>query len=158
MKVFDLLKASLFIMALVLTVFFAGLISERYKVVHIQKELLQYDRALKIEEVKIKKKQLEIKNRELELQNVRLEAWLKAYDNGEYLVEEVEECLRYIRTDIKILWERVKNNFKDLENIDKSAELLMVVVNAKQLAEEAVQVAAVAEKFIQTIVLKGVED
>lgn len=83
MKVFDLLKAGLFIMALVLTVLFAGLISERYKVVHIQKELLQYDRALKIEEVKIKK---------------------------------------------------------------------------KQLAEEAVQVAAVAEKFMQTIDLKGVED
>lgn len=38
-------------------------------------------------EVKIKKKKLEIKNRELELQNVRFEAWLKAYDNGEYLVE-----------------------------------------------------------------------
>ena len=87
MKVFDLLKAGLFIMALVLTVLFAGLISERYKVVHIQKELLQYDRALKIEEVKIKKKQLEIKNRELELQNVRFEAWLKAYTKGEYINE-----------------------------------------------------------------------
>lgn len=33
-------------------------------------------------------KQLEIKNRELELQNVK--AWLKAYDNGEYLVEGVK--------------------------------------------------------------------
>ena len=87
MKVFDLLKAGLFIMALVLTVFFAGVISERYEVVHIQKELLQYDRALKIEEVKIKKKQLEIKNRELELQNVRFEAWLKAYTKGEYINE-----------------------------------------------------------------------
>lgn len=73
MKVSDLLKVGLFIMALVLTVFFAGLISERYNVVHIQKELLQYDRAVKIEEVKIKK-----------------EAWLKAYDNGEYLVEGVK--------------------------------------------------------------------
>lgn len=90
MKVSDLLKAGLFILALVLTVLFAGLISERYNVVHIQKELLQYDRALKIEEVKIKKKQLEIKNRELELQNVRFEAWLKAYDNGEYLIEGVK--------------------------------------------------------------------
>ena len=79
MKVSDLLKAGLFIMALVLTVLFAGLISERYKVVHIQKELLQYDRALKIEEVKIKKKQLEIKN--------RVEAWLKAYTKGEYINE-----------------------------------------------------------------------
>ena len=79
MKVSDLLKAVLFIMALVLTVLFAGLISERYKVVHIQKELLQYDRALKIEEVKIKKKQLEIKN--------RVEAWLKAYTKGEYINE-----------------------------------------------------------------------
>ena len=87
MKVSDLLKEGLFIMALVLTVLFAVLISERYKVVHIQKELLQYDRALKIEEVKIKKKQLEIKNRELERQNVIFEAWLKAYNNGEYLVE-----------------------------------------------------------------------
>lgn len=87
MKVSNLLKAGLFNMALVLTVFFAGLISERYKVVHIQKELLQYDRALKIEEVKIKKKQLEIKNRELELQNVRFEAWLKAYTKGEYINE-----------------------------------------------------------------------
>lgn len=87
MKVSDLLKAGLFIMALVLTVLLAGLISERYKVVHIQKELLQYDRALKIEEVKIKKKQLEIKNRELELQNVRFEAWLKAYTKGEYINE-----------------------------------------------------------------------
>lgn len=82
MKVSNLLKAGLFNMALVLTVFFAGLISERYK-----KELLQYDRALKIEEVKIKKKQLEIKNRELELQNVRFEAWLKAYTKGEYINE-----------------------------------------------------------------------
>ena len=35
-------------------------------------------------------KQLEIKNRELELQNVRFEAWLKAYDNGEYLIEGVK--------------------------------------------------------------------
>lgn len=90
MKVSDLLKAGLFIMALVLTVLFAGLICGRYKVVHIQKELLQYDRALKIEEVKIKKKQLEIKNIELERQNVIFEAWLKAYNNGEYLVEGVK--------------------------------------------------------------------
>lgn len=90
MKVSDLLKAGLFIMALVLIVLFVGLISERYKVVHIQKELLQYDRALKIEEVKIKKKQLEIKNIELERQNVIFEAWLKAYNNGEYLVEGVK--------------------------------------------------------------------
>lgn len=90
MKVFDLLKAGLFIMALVLTVLYAALINESYKVVHIQKELLQYDRALKIEEVKIKKKQLEIKKQELELQKVRFEAWLKAYDNGEYLFEGVK--------------------------------------------------------------------
>ena len=32
----------------------------------------------------------------------------------------------------------------------------MVVVNAKQLAEEAVQVAAVAEKFVQT--MDGMKD
>ena len=43
MKLFDLLKVGLFIMALVLTVLFSGLISERYNVVHIQKELLQYE-------------------------------------------------------------------------------------------------------------------
>lgn len=100
----------------------------------------------------------------LELENIKKnygENYNSAHEGYAVLleeVEEVEECFRYIRTDIKILWERVKNNFKDLENIDKSAEILMVVVNAKQLAEEAVQVAAVAEKFIQTIDLKGVED
>lgn len=65
-------------------------VSDLLKVVYIQKELLQYARALKIEEVKIKKKQLEIKNRELERQNVIFEAWLKAYDNGEYLVKGVK--------------------------------------------------------------------
>ena len=93
----------------------------------------------------------------LELENIKKnygENYNSAHEGYAVLieeVEEVEECLRYIRNDIKILWERVKNNFKDLENIDKSAELLMVVVNAKQLAEEAVQVAAVAEKFVKTI-------
>ena len=40
MKVSDLLKAGLFIMALVLTVLFAGLFSARYKVVNIEKEIL----------------------------------------------------------------------------------------------------------------------
>lgn len=100
----------------------------------------------------------------LELENIKKnysENYNSAHEGYAVLleeVEEVEECLRYIRNDIKILWERVKNNFKDLENIDKSAEILMVAVNAKQLAEEAVQVAAVAEKFIQTIDLKGVKD
>lgn len=98
----------------------------------------------------------------LELENIKRnygENYNSAHEGYAVLleeVEEVEECLRYIRNDIKILWERVKNNFKDLENIDKSAELLMVGVNAKQLAEEAVQVAAVAEKFVQT--MDGMKD
>ena len=35
---------------------------------------------------------------------------------------------------------------------------MCIVMNAKNLAEESIQVAAVAEKFIQTIELKGVED
>ena len=98
----------------------------------------------------------------LELENIKRnygENYNSAHEGYAVLleeVEEVEECLHYIRTDIKILWERVRNNFKDLENSDKSAELLMVVVNAKQLAEEAVQVAAVAEKFVQT--MEGMKD
>lgn len=102
------------------------------------------------------------KSIKLELENIKKnygENYNSAHEGYAVLleeVEEVEECLCYIRTDIKILWERVKNNFKDLENIDKSAELLMVVVNAKQLAEEAVQVAAVAEKFVQT--MEGMKD
>ena len=120
MKVSDLLKAGLFIMALVLTVLFAGLISERYKVVHIQKELLQYDRALKI--------------------------------------EEVEQEVEYLETYLRILWNKIKNNFESIKNTDNAAELMCIVMNAKNLAEESIQVAAVAEKFIQTIELKGVED
>ena len=98
----------------------------------------------------------------LELENIKKnygENYNSAHEGYAVLleeVEEVEECLSYIRTDIKILWERVRNNFKDLENSDKSAELLMVVVNAKQLAEEAIQVAAVAEKFVQT--MDGMKD
>lgn len=52
MKVSNLLKAGLFIMALALIVLFAGLISERYEVVHIQKELMQYDRALQTIDLK----------------------------------------------------------------------------------------------------------
>lgn len=102
------------------------------------------------------------KSIKLELENIKKnygENYNSAHEGYAVLleeVEEVEECLRYIRTDIKILWEGVKNNFKDLENIDKAAELLMVVVNAKQLAEEAVQVAAVAEKFVQT--MDGMKD
>lgn len=98
----------------------------------------------------------------LELEKIQKD-WGKTYNSAHegYAVlleevEEVEECLRYIRADIKILWERVRNNFNDLENIDKAEELLMVVVNAKQLAEEAVQVAAVAEKFVQT--MDGMKD
>lgn len=102
------------------------------------------------------------KSIKLELENIKKnygENYNSAHEGYAVLleeVEEVEECLRYIRNYIKILWERVRNNFKDLENSDKSAELLMVVVNAKQLAEEAVQVAAVAEKFIQT--MDGMKD
>lgn len=102
------------------------------------------------------------KSIKLELENIKRnygENYNSAHEGYAVLleeVEEVEECLRYIRIDIKNLWERVRNNFKDLENSDKSAELLMVVVNAKQLAEEAVQVAAVAEKFVQT--MDGMKD
>lgn len=71
-------------------------------------------------------------------------------------VEETEEAMKYIKTDMRILWERIKNNFGDIENTDSSSNLLMIIANAKQLSEEAVQVAAVAEKFVQTIDVKGV--
>lgn len=55
-------------------------------------------------------------------------------------------------------WNKIKNNFESIENTDNAAELMCIVMNAKNLAEESIQVAAVAEKFIQTIDLKGVED
>lgn len=102
------------------------------------------------------------KSIKLELENIKKnygENYNSAHEGYAVLleeVEEVEECLRYIRTDIKILWEKVKKQFQGSGNIDKAAELLMVVVNAKQLAEEAVQVAAVAEKFVQT--MDGMKD
>lgn len=72
-------------------------------------------------------------------------------------VQEVDEELKRIKTDMRILWERIKNNFDSLENTDNASNLLMIVMNAKNLAEEAVQVAAVAEKFAKTIDDKGVK-
>lgn len=107
-----------------------------------------------------------IKSIKLELENIKKnygENYNSAHEGYAVLleeVEEVEECLRCIRAYIKILLERIRNNFKDMENSDKSVELLMVVMvveDAKQLAEEAVQVAAVAEKFVQTMAEKFVQ-
>ena len=93
----------------------------------------------------------------LELEKIRKD-WGKTYNSAHegYAVlleevEEVDEAIGYLKTDLKMLWERIKNDFQSVENIDKGAELLMIVMNAKEAAQELVQVAAVAEKFVQTL-------
>lgn len=98
----------------------------------------------------------------LELEKIQKD-WGKTYNSAHegYAVlleevEEVEEVIGYLKTDLKMLWERIKNDFQSVENIDKGAELLMIVMNAKEAAQELVQVAAVAEKFVQT--LDGMKD
>lgn len=98
----------------------------------------------------------------LELEKIQKD-WGKTYNSTHegYAVlleevEEVEEAIGYLKTDLKMLWERIKNDFQSVENIDKGAELLMIVMNAKEAAQELVQVAAVAEKFVQT--LDGMKD
>lgn len=100
----------------------------------------------------------------LELENIK-KNWGDTYNSTHegYAVlleefEEVEQEVEYLQTDLRILWEKIKNNFESIENTDNAAELMCIVMNAKHLAEESIQVAAVAEKFIQTIDLKGVED
>lgn len=100
----------------------------------------------------------------LELENIK-KNWGDTYNSTHegyaVLLEEVEEVeteVNHIKTDIRSLWNKIKNNFESIENCDNAAELMCIVMNAKHLAEEAIQVAAVAEKYIQTIDIKGVEN
>lgn len=100
----------------------------------------------------------------LELENIQKhhgEFYHSTHEGYCVLLEEVEECedeLDHIRTDMRILWERIRNNFESIENCDNASNLMIITMNAKHLAEEAIQVAAVAEKFIKTIDEIGVED
>lgn len=103
------------------------------------------------------------KSIKLELENIKKnwgDTYNSTHEGYSVLLEEVEEVeqeLKHLQTDMRILWEKIKTNFESIENCDNAAELMCIVMNSKHLAEESIQVAAVAEKFIQTIDTKGVE-
>ena len=61
------------------------------------------------------------------------------------LLEEVEEAgddMNYIRNNLSVLWQKIKDN-----ELEDTALLTVISGTASMLALEAVQIAAVCEKF-----------
>ena len=68
-------------------------------------------------------------------------------------IEEAAECLDGINKNLAYIWALIKNNHikKGLEGINGWEALVETKQYAIALAEEATQVAAVCERFLETI-------
>ena len=100
----------------------------------------------------------------LETENIKA-VWGTTYSSNHeayaVLMEEVEEAetdMNVINSNLHSLWEKVKSNFESVDRIDTTTELISMQINAKEMAKECVQIAAVCEKFMNTLMEKGVEN
>ena len=62
--------------------------------------------------------------------------------------EESKECIEYIGIDLNCLWDCVKND--NVNDFDTFERLNRIKINSISLAVEAIQVAAMAQKFIDS--------
>ena len=87
--------------------------------------------------------------KELESANQRFPMFRSDHEGAAVIVEEIEEAekeLKEVRNGFCGLWNQVKDNYKDSSNYDAKC----ICIDAINLACEAIQVAAMAQKFIDS--------
>lgn len=87
--------------------------------------------------------------KELKSANQRFPMFRSDHEGAAVIVEEIEEAekeLKEVRNGFCGLWNQVKDNCKDSSNYDAKC----ICIDAINLACEAIQVAAMAQKFIDS--------
>lgn len=60
---------------------------QKYESEKIEREIKEYEKACKVVEFQIKQKQLQNEKTKQDLETIRLQAFIKAYSQGEYIIE-----------------------------------------------------------------------
>lgn len=88
MKAKEILISLLLLEAFLFGVLLIGTQIQKYEKAMIERDTAEYQKAAKIAEVTLREKQVKNESIREDLETIRLQAFIKAYSHGEYIVED----------------------------------------------------------------------
>lgn len=87
MKLNKLLLTALIFLGLIIELFIIGICYQKYQIEYLEKEIKVCQHEATVNQIKLNNQKLKNEKLRTSIESIRLQAFIKAYDNGYYIIE-----------------------------------------------------------------------